>query len=48
MIESAVTVLPQPALADHAQRSPGLEREAHAVDGAQLARLAREIGAQAA
>ena len=33
MMESAVTLLPQPDFADDAERAAGREREAHAADG---------------
>ena len=32
-MESAVTLLPQPELADDAERAAGRERERHAADG---------------
>ena len=47
MMESAVTLLPQPELADDAERAAGREREAHAADGLRdAAAIALEDDAQ--
>ena len=47
-IDCAVTVLPQPGLADDAERPAALQRVADAVDGADGALVEREVDAQVA
>ena len=47
MMESAVTLLPQPELADDAERAAGSQREAYAADGfREAAAVALEDDAQ--
>ena len=46
MIESAVTLFPQPELANDAERLPGPDREAHPIDRAERSAFHRERNAQ--